>query len=60
MRVVELRLSSMASYRRDGRLYDGRGIDPDRVVRTNVSDVVGTTDTQLAAAVAVIREANEE
>lgn len=45
-----VRLATMASYRPDGRLFDGRGIDPDIRVPRTPTDLLGRTDTQLAAA----------
>jgi hypothetical protein len=50
-----VRLSSMASFRPDGRLYDGRGVDPDVLVEPSPTDLLGRTDTVLDAAVARLR-----
>jgi hypothetical protein len=49
------RISSMASFRPDGRLYDGRGVEPDVVVESTPEDWVGRTDSQLDAAVRLLR-----
>lgn len=48
---VTLRLSSMASYRPDGKLYDGRGVEPDVEAWPEPTDVIGRTDSVLDAAV---------
>lgn len=48
---VTLRLSSMASFRPDGKLYDGRGVEPDVEAWPEPTDVIGRTDTVLDAAV---------
>ena len=48
---VVVRLSSMASFRPDGKLYDGRGVDPDVEAWPTSSDVIGRSDTVLDAAV---------
>ena len=48
---MEVRCASMASFRPDGRLYDGRGIEVDVEVLPNPEDfVVGKRDAQLEAA----------
>lgn len=52
---IRFRLSSMASFRPDGRLYDGRGIEVDVEVRPAWQDVIGRTDTQLEAALDRLR-----
>jgi C-terminal processing protease CtpA/Prc len=48
---VVVRLSSMASFRPDGKLYDGRGVDPDVEAWPTPADVIGRSDTVLDAAV---------
>ena len=48
---ITVRLSSMASYRPDGKLYDGRGVEPDVECWPEPTDVIGRTDTTLDAAV---------
>jgi hypothetical protein len=47
---IRFQVSSMASFRPDGRLYDGRGIEPDVVVEPTLDDLLGRTDSQLQAA----------
>ena len=54
---IEVRLSSMASFRPDGRLYDGAGIAPDVRVEATVADLLGRSDTVLDAAIAHFRRA---
>jgi hypothetical protein len=50
---LRVRLSSMASFRPDGRLYDGCGVEPDVVVHPVAADFLEHgTDTQLDAAIA--------
>ncbi|MHC4847099.1 MAG: S41 family peptidase [Planctomycetota bacterium] len=48
---IKLRVSTMLSYRPDGKFYDRRGIEPDIVVDAIPTDWIGKTDTQLDAAV---------
>lgn len=45
-----VQLSSMAAFRADGALYDGRGIEPDVVARPTPTDLIGKTDSVLEAA----------
>ncbi|MCA8959409.1 MAG: hypothetical protein KDC38_02800, partial [Planctomycetes bacterium] len=45
--ALTVRLSTMASFRPDGRRYDGRGIEPDVEVGRTVDDAIGRTDTGL-------------
>ncbi len=52
---VSVRLATMASFTPDGRLYDGRGIEPDVVVPRQATDLIGRTDTQLHTAEEVLR-----
>ncbi len=51
---IALSLSSMASYRPDGRLYDGNGIEVDVRAAPTISDYIGETDTVLAKAISLI------
>ncbi len=54
---LSVRLATMASFRPNGKLYDGRGVAPDVVVPAIPADALaGGTDTQLAAALARLRE----
>jgi hypothetical protein len=46
----------MASFQRDGRLYDGRGVEPDVMVRPQPSDWIGKSDSVLDAALKHLRE----
>lgn len=48
---VVVTISTMASFRPDGRLYDGYGVEPDVLVSPTLSDVAGQTDSQLDAAI---------
>ena len=49
---IEVRCASMASFRPDGRLYDGRGIEVDEEVLPAPEDfLIGGGDTQLDAAI---------
>lgn len=44
---VEITLSSMASFQADGKLYDGRGVEPDVVLMLKATDFIGKTDSVL-------------
>ena len=46
-----VRLSSMASFRPNGKMYDGNGIEPDVVVEPIATDYIGKTDSVLDAAI---------
>lgn len=48
---IRIALSSMASYRPDGRLFDGRGIKPDLVAYPTVDDMLGRSDSVLQLAI---------
>jgi len=54
-----VRLSSMASFRPDGRLYDGKGIGPDVLLEPIATDFIGRTDTILEAALERLRAASK-
>jgi len=45
-----VQLSSMLSYRPDGLLFEGRGVEPDCVVPPSLTDVLGEGDATLSAA----------
>ncbi|MHC4956560.1 MAG: S41 family peptidase, partial [Planctomycetota bacterium] len=47
---VRLRVSTMASFQPNGKLYDGNGIVPDVIVDATPADWIGKTDSQLDAA----------
>ncbi|MEM1453022.1 MAG: S41 family peptidase [Planctomycetota bacterium] len=54
---IEVRCASMASFRPDGRTYDGRGVEVDVEVPREAGDLLrGGGDAQLDAAVEVIRK----
>lgn len=52
---LRFRLSSMASFLPDGKLYDGNGIHPDVLVHPQPTDAFGRTDTALEAALRRLR-----
>ena len=52
---IMVKLSSMASFRPDGRMYDGRGIQPDVLVEPVLTDLIGRTDSVLDAAIEKLR-----
>lgn len=52
---IEVRCASMASFRPDGRLYDGRGVEVDEVVLPAALDFIdGGADAQLDAALRIL------
>ncbi len=51
---IDVSMSSMASFRADGTLFEGRGVIPDILVEPTPDDLLGKTDTQLAAAVELL------
>lgn len=52
-------LSSMISFQPNGNLYDGVGVSPDvPVEQDRLSDIIGTTDSQLEAALDYIKSRN--
>jgi len=55
---IRIRLSSMASFRPNGKLYDGNGVQPDIVVEPAPTDFIGQTDTVLEAAIGHIKRKN--
>ena len=52
---IRVRLSSMASFRTNGLLYEGRGIQPDIVLEPEPGYFVGQSDSTLQAAVTLLR-----
>lgn len=48
---INIYLSSMASFRPNGKLYDGNGIQPDVVIEPIPTDFIGKTDSILQAAI---------
>lgn len=55
---IRIHLSSMASFRPNGRLYDGNGIQPDIVVDPVPTDFIGRIDTVLDKAIDFINFKN--
>ena len=56
---VEVRLSSMASFQPNGKLFEGNGVEPDVVVEESISDILGTTDSQLSRAMEMLVNGEE-
>lgn len=56
---LSLRFSSMASFRRDGRCFDGVGVEPHHVVHAAPENLIGRGDAQLDAALAFLDSALE-
>ncbi len=55
--LIRLKLSTIASFRRDGSLYDGKGVPPDvEVVQKATDFLVGKGDSVLEAAIRRIRQ----
>ncbi len=52
---LRLQLSTMASFRPDGVLFEGNGVAPDVEQPTAPGDLIGAGDTVLARAVALLR-----
>lgn len=52
---IEVKLATMVSCTPDGRLYDGNGITPDIIVPPIATDLIGSTDAQLDAAITHLR-----
>ena len=48
---IEVALSSMASFRPNGKLYDGNGVEVDIQVMPELSDYLGDSDAQLQQAI---------
>ena len=48
---LTIRMSTMASFRPNGQRYDGKGVAPDVEMRPILSDLLGSTDSVLDAAV---------
>ena len=48
---ISIRLSSMASFQPNGKLYDGNGIQPDIIVEPIPTDFIGKTDSVLDFAI---------
>jgi hypothetical protein len=54
---IEVRVSTMASFRPNGLSYDGNGVAPDIEVKPTLEDLNGKTDTVLEQAVVHLRKA---
>ncbi len=52
---LQLQLSSMASFRPDGTLHEGRGVEPDVTAEPTVDDLLGRSDTLLDRALTHLR-----
>jgi C-terminal processing protease CtpA/Prc len=52
---IALQLSSMASFRPDGKLFEGNGIEPDVHCEPAPQDLVSSSDAVLAAAARLVR-----
>jgi hypothetical protein len=52
---IGLWISSMVSYRPDGRLFDGRGIRPDILARPTLRDLLGERDSVIEAGLRKMR-----
>jgi len=56
--TISVRLSSMASFRPNGLLYEGRGIQPDMVMEPEPGYFIGQSDATLQAAIGALRTDN--
>ena len=54
---LQVLMSSMASFRPDGQLYDGHGVAPDVLIRSTLNDLLDKTDTTLDAALQYLKKA---
>lgn len=52
---IRLQLSTMASFRPDGALFEGNGVVPDVAVKQQPTDLIGQTDTALHKALELLR-----
>ena len=52
---IAVRICTTASYRPDGKLFDGRGVEPDVELWPEPNDFIGRTDSMLEAAVKRIK-----
>ena len=57
---IEIKLSSMASFQPDGRLYDGNGVTPDIEVSLSLSNILENKDRQLEEAIELIRKSRHK
>ena len=56
---LNIALSSMASFRPSGKLFDGNGIEVDVVAKPKLEDYTGDVDTVLARGIEVIKKGEE-
>ncbi len=54
--LLEVKLSSMASFRPTGARYDGKGVEPDIRVERTLAELAGEEDPTLERAIAHLRE----
>ena len=52
--LVQVQISSMASFRPNGNLYEKRGVEPDHIVEPGPYDAAGLSDSVLEAAKAMV------
>ncbi len=57
---ITLKLSSMASFRSNGKLYEGNGIQPDILCEPVPTDSIGQTDTMLEKAKMIFHQKEEK
>ena len=48
---LPVKISTMASFQPNGKLYDGNGIQPDIVIKNTLEDILGQKDSMIEAAV---------
>lgn len=56
---LDIALSSMASYRPNGKLFDGSGIEVDLAVQPRLEDYTSDTDSVLERGISVIKEQSQ-
>jgi C-terminal processing protease CtpA/Prc len=56
---VSVALSSMASFRPNGKLFDGNGIEVDIAVKPSIEDYTDGTDTVLNTGIEVINKSHK-
>ncbi|MFT4511704.1 MAG: hypothetical protein ACI89X_004867 [Planctomycetota bacterium] len=52
---IRLQLSTMASFRPDGTLFEGHGVVADVAVKSQPTDLIGQADTALQKALELLR-----
>lgn len=53
---INIKLSSMISFQRNGKTLDTNGTEPDIVLNTDLEQILGNRDTQLTALLAIINK----